>query len=110
MAVINDFEALGYGIPLLESSDLVVLNDVPISEGAPKAVLGPGTGLGEAQLMWQDSTRSYKVWPSEGAHADFAPRTEQQRGLLEWITSGFGYCEIEHVSLIFYNLPEQRSF
>lgn len=29
MAVINDFEALGYGIPLLEDDDLLVLNDVP---------------------------------------------------------------------------------
>eukprot|EP00210_Caulerpa_lentillifera_P006914 g6611.t1 len=98
VAVINDFEALGYGIPLLEESDIVVLNDVPVSKQSPIAVLGPGTGLGEAQLMWDDSTCGYKVWPSEGAHADFAPRTEKQRALLKWISTGFGYCEVEHVS------------
>lgn len=30
----------------------------------PKAVLGPGTGLGEALLFWDDSTGGYKVHPS----------------------------------------------
>ena len=32
VALVNDFEALGYGIPLLDQSDLVVLNDVPVQE------------------------------------------------------------------------------
>jgi len=30
VTLMNDFEALGYGIPLLDASDLVVLNDVPL--------------------------------------------------------------------------------
>lgn len=29
MAVLNDFEACGYGVPALEPEDLFVLNDVP---------------------------------------------------------------------------------
>ena len=28
---------------------------------APKVVLGPGTGLGEAQLFWDASSGNYKV-------------------------------------------------
>lgn len=111
MAVVNDFEALGYGIPLLDPSDLVALNDVPAQDKAsalrhpqrnlfsqaPIAVMGPGTGLGEAQLMWDEGRESYRVWPSEGAHADFAPRNNLQRRIQEWITDGYGYCELEHV-------------
>ncbi len=29
MAVLNDFEACGYGVPALQPEDLLVLNDVP---------------------------------------------------------------------------------
>lgn len=47
----------------------------------PKAVLGPGTGLGEAQLFWDEIQGGYKVWPSEGSHACFAPRGWKQRAL-----------------------------
>ena len=32
VSLVNDFEALGYGIPLLDPSDLVVLNDKPVEE------------------------------------------------------------------------------
>ena len=47
----------------------------------PKVVLGPGTGLGEAQLFWDDVQGGYRVWPSEGSHACFAPRGWKQRAL-----------------------------
>ena len=30
---------------------------------APKVVTGPGTGLGAAQLMWDEGAQAYKVWP-----------------------------------------------
>ena len=47
----------------------------------PKVVLGPGTGLGEAQLFWDEIQGGYRVWPSEGSHACFAPRGWKQRAL-----------------------------
>lgn len=40
VAVLNDFEAVGYGIPALAASDLVALNDVPMVAEAPKVVMG----------------------------------------------------------------------
>lgn len=39
-AVLNDFEAVGYGIPALQPTDLVPLNDVPMVPEAPKVVMG----------------------------------------------------------------------
>jgi glucokinase len=36
--------------------------------------MGPGTGLGAAQLFWDTGLGAYKVVPGEGAHATFAPR------------------------------------
>lgn len=41
MAVLNDFEACGYGVPALQAEDLFVLNDVP----ARQKVLPPCLSL-----------------------------------------------------------------
>ena len=40
---------------------------------------------------------SYDVVPSEGSHADFAPRGETQRALQAFCEATLGECEIEQV-------------
>jgi glucokinase len=65
-------------------------------------VLGPGTGLGQAVLTWQADAGvagggSYRVWPSEGSHADFAPRGPLQRALAAAAEAELGECEVEQV-------------
>ena len=64
---------------------------------APKVVMGPGTGLGAAQLMWDDGSKAYRVWPGEGAHATFAPRGWKQTALADYVTTKYKHCEIEQV-------------
>mmetsp|Transcript_32908 Transcript_32908/g.72684 ORF Transcript_32908/g.72684 Transcript_32908/m.72684 type:complete len:410 (-) Transcript_32908:761-1990(-) len=98
VALLNDFEAVGYGIPALDESDLVVLNDAPRVDKAPKVVMGPGTGLGAAQLMWDEGKHAYKVWPGEGAHATFAPRGWKQKALAKYVSHKYHHCEIEQVA------------
>ncbi|CAD7703079.1 unnamed protein product, partial [Ostreobium quekettii] len=98
VAVINDFEAQGYGVLELDDADLHIVNKGSPVPGAPKVVIGPGTGLGETQLMWDEGLNDYRVWPSEGSHADFAPRGAEQVALMNWVVEGLGYCEIEHVA------------
>ena len=68
----------------------------------PKACMGPGTGLGQANLYWSENFGDYRVWPSEGAHASFAPRGWKQRALQTHVERQLGYCEVEHVSLAFW--------
>ncbi len=60
--------------------------------------MGPGTGLGQANLYWSENFGGYRVWPSEGAHASFAPRGWKQRALQTHVERQLGYCEVEHVS------------
>eukprot|EP01024_Parvocaulis_polyphysoides_P054751 TRINITY_DN5545_c0_g1_i1.p1 TRINITY_DN5545_c0_g1~~TRINITY_DN5545_c0_g1_i1.p1 ORF type:complete len:476 (+),score=78.46 TRINITY_DN5545_c0_g1_i1:172-1599(+) len=106
VALLNDFEAVGYGVVELNTDQLIDLRpDVPRVEKAPMVVLGPGTGLGEAQMMWDTGMNMYKVWPSEGSHADFAPRGWKQQKLLEFCEiqllsqdENGGHCEVEHVA------------
>ncbi len=93
--LINDFAAVGYGILALEASDLLVLQDRPCQEQAPIAVLGAGTGLGEALLVWQEN--NYQVLAIEGGHTDFPARNELEIGLLQYLQARHGRISIERV-------------
>ena len=80
VVLLNDLEATGYSLPWLAASDIVVLNAGTPAPQAAQALIAAGTGLGEAQLHWCDGR--YVVFPSEGGHADFAARSEQEIELL----------------------------
>lgn len=82
VVIINDFVGIGYGLLALNRSDVIPINDVPVTADAPKACLGAGTGLGETYLTYNG--REYDVWASEGGHADFAPRDEIEWKLLQY--------------------------
>jgi len=74
VVLINDFAAQGYGIiSLNKSTDCDVLQNVPAKEGSPIAILGAGTGLGEAYGT-TGPNGDYEIWPTEGGHREFAPR------------------------------------
>jgi len=95
--VMNDFEAIGYGIEELEKSDLLPLNSCSKNPTGPIALLGPGTGLGEALLFWNSSLSEYEVHSSEGSHSRFAPVGDLQCKLLKYVEDEVGECEVEHV-------------
>lgn len=93
--VINDLEALAYAIPLLEASELAVLQrGVPVP-GGNAAVIAAGTGLGEAMLHNVDGR--FIPAASEGGHADFAARTPRETELVLELTRIFGRVSAEHV-------------
>lgn len=95
--VLNDFEAVGYGVPALPDSALLTLYEARMEAQGPKAVLGPGTGLGEAQLFWDEALGNYRVCSSEGSHATFAPRGWKQRALQAHVQNERGHCSVERV-------------
>lgn len=96
--VLNDFEAIGYGVTSLGSHQILTLHDVPREKRGPLSVLGPGTGLGQAQLFWNDAIGNYTVYPSEGSHATFAPRGWKQRALQAKVEADRGHCSVERVA------------
>ena len=96
--VLNDFEAIGYGVTQLSDDQILKVHDVPRDDRGPIAVLGPGTGLGEAQLFWDDGIGSYRVQASEGSHATFAPRGWKQRALQAKVEAERGHCSVERVA------------
>jgi glucokinase len=50
--VLNDFEALALSLPALDPTELHQIGGTVPEEHATKVVLGPGTGLGVAGLVW----------------------------------------------------------
>ncbi|NEO98418.1 MAG: glucokinase [Symploca sp. SIO2E9] len=87
ISLINDFAAIGYGILGLETTEICTLQAGKPAESSPIAVIGAGTGLGEGFLIPEQE--SYQVFASEGGHADFAPRTELEFQLLQYLRSHY---------------------
>ncbi len=84
ITLINDFAANGYGILGLPEEDLSTLQKAQPNPEAPIAILGAGTGLGAAFVIPLPGG-GYKVFASEGSHADFAPRNPLEFELLNFI-------------------------
>ncbi len=93
--LLNDLEANAYGIDLLGEDDFVVLNHGTPDPTGIIAVISSGTGLGEAMAYW-DGT-GHRPLCSEGGHADFAPRTELETGLLLFMRAEHGRVSTERI-------------
>jgi len=83
VVLVNDLGATGYSLEHLGPEDLCVLSAGKRLEGAPRALLAAGTGLGEG-ILFRENGR-WRALPSEGGHSDFAPRTDQQIELLKFM-------------------------
>ena len=94
VSFINDFVALGYGVLNSPSSAFLKLNDAPVQEGLPKALIGAGTGLGEGYLTRGEDSLEYSVHGSEGGHTDFPPRSEEEFALLQFTRKEIGVQRI----------------
>ena len=81
---INDLEALGHWILAAEEQDCFCLYaGRPVHKRQTilnKAIIAPGTGLGEALVM-----AGKDVYPTEGGHADYAPQTDTEIELLRFL-------------------------
>jgi glucokinase len=91
--LINDFTAIGYGVLGLRSEDVVALQEITPDLRSPIAVIGAGTGLGEGFLV-PLLDGSYRVFGSEGSHADFAPRCSIEFQLLSYLLDRFHYTRV----------------
>jgi len=81
--LINDLQANGYGISELGPDQLYTLSEGDARQIGNRALISAGTGLGEGLLVWDG--RDHVPYPSEGGHADFAPRNEDEFDLLRFL-------------------------
>jgi glucokinase len=93
--VINDFVAVAASIPGLHAEDLRTINEGVDDPLGHCAVLGAGTGLGEAILVRTGDHQ--EVVASEGGHTDFAARDEREVALWSFLRRRFGHVSYERV-------------
>jgi glucokinase len=94
-ALVNDLEALAFAVPVLEPSEVAVLQQGIAVPGGNAAVIAAGTGLGISMLHEVDGR--WVPMASEGGHADFAARTPRELELVRDLTRVFGRVGVEHV-------------
>lgn len=90
--VINDLVACAWGLQSLTEDKLTTLRKGTVVERGTRALIAPGTGLGQAIIPF--CAEGYLPIPSEGGHTDFAPANQEQDALLAYLR-GKGY---DHVS------------
>ncbi|MBI5233933.1 MAG: glucokinase [Deltaproteobacteria bacterium] len=92
--LMNDLEAAGWGIALLEKGDMAVLNKGRRAHGNI-ALLAAGTGLGEAVLFWDG--KEHIPFHSEGGHADLAGRNSIEMELAACLIDRYIHASYERV-------------
>lgn len=95
--LINDFEALAWGAPVVPRDQLASLGGP--EEGDPHsaiAVLGPGTGFGVSALA-RDIHGVQVAMPSEGGHACFAPGDTVEDEILRILRRRYDRVSIERL-------------
>jgi glucokinase len=90
--VVNDLDAAANGIAWMGERDLTTLQQGMPVEGAPRVVLGVGTGLGIAYIV------DGKVIPGEGGHAGFSPSGAHQSAVFQKMVTRHGRVEAEEVA------------
>lgn len=95
VAVLNDFEALGYALDgSLAGSGRHLCGPIAPSSG-PTLVIGPGTGLGAAVHVPGPS--GAVVLATEAGQMDFAPNSTSERAVLAHLVPKGGYVPFEHI-------------
>ncbi len=92
----NDFHTLALGIPAVRPKDLVMLNEGVRDPKGPWAVIGAGTGCGEA-IAILGAAGERQIIATEGGHTSFAPRTELEIGVLRFLAGRHGHVSWERV-------------
>jgi len=91
--IVNDFEAIAWSLPHLAAADLCAIGGQAPKPGAPKVVLGPGTGLGvAAYLHGKDGD---VVIGGEGGHASLASSSPREDAIVARLRSQYGHVSAE---------------
>lgn len=93
--LLNDLEAMATSVEVLEAEELATLQQGKPRVDGNAAVIAAGTGLGECYLHRVNGR--LRPVPSEGGHADFAPRTDREIELLLMLRRERGRADIERI-------------
>ncbi|MDQ5987655.1 MAG: Glucokinase [Syntrophus sp. SKADARSKE-3] len=92
--LMNDLVAMAGAIPLLsEGEDLISINTGDAATDGNRAIIAPGTGLGEAFAIKIGT--EFRTLHSEGGHCDFGPRNSLEWELMHYLQEKNGHVSYE---------------
>ena len=96
--IVNDFGAIGHAIAGLgdEWFDSLAGPDGPLPTLGVISIVGPGTGLGVAQLLRTD--HGYHLIETEGGHIDFAPLDSLEDQILAILRRTLRRVSVERIA------------
>ncbi len=93
--LINDFSALSYSLPYLDSSLTSNLYEGAGNNHGVKTVIGPGTGFGVSSVM--PTGTEWQLIDGEGGHISFAPVNALEIEILAVLMGRFARVSLETV-------------
>ncbi|WP_221886250.1 glucokinase [Campylobacter sp. MIT 99-7217] len=94
LLLINDFTAQAYAILKMPQNELLQIGGQSPEPNAPKAVLGPGTGLGVSALI-PCASGSYIALATEGGHVSFCPFDDTEIMIWQYARKKYGHVSAE---------------
>lgn len=95
--IINDLAALSASVlKMPENKFIEVYGGKNSRQIGNKAILAPGTGLGQAAMIYDGE--KYITIPTEGGHADFAPVNETETELLKYLLKKYDHVSYEKIA------------
>lgn len=91
LKVLNDYTALALALPVLTDTDCIKVGAGEALEGHPRAVLGPGTGLGVSGVVPVGD--HWVPLEGEGGHVSYGPLNAREQQIIEVMREN-----LEHVS------------
>ncbi len=96
LALVNDFEAVAYGVSGIDRSGTVLLSGpAEVPAAGPVLVVGPGTGLGAAVRI--PAAGGIVVLATEAGQTGFAPGTELEIEILRLLRRGASHVPVEQL-------------
>lgn len=93
LILLNDFTAQALAVTQTSSKDLMQVGGHKPIEFAPKAVIGPGTGLGVSGLV--HSPAGWVALAGEGGHSSFPPFDDMEVLIWQYAKNKYGHVSAE---------------
>ena len=96
LKLVNDFGAIALSLPELSQEQLYKCGGIETKPNSTKAVLGPGTGLGVASIVYSEA----EGWMSnvgEGGHVTLAPTNDLEDQIITKLRKQYGHVSGERV-------------
>lgn len=93
LLVLNDFTALALALPSLADNQLRQIGGTRCEPWRPKALLGPGTGLGVSGLL--PGTGGWIPLAGEGGHITLAAHDDREAALIRILRLRYGHVSAE---------------